>query len=70
MDNGDVYLVYQCVKDPCLKSKELQKEYGCVEPMEIVELIFAPGEIPQISVECLRLSGYIDGVKAVEDTKN
>ena len=70
MDNGDIYLVYQCVTDPCLKSKELQKEYGCVEPMEIVELIFDPGEIPQISVECLRLSGYIDGVKAVEDTKN
>ena len=70
MDKGDVYIVYQCMVDPCLKSKELQKEYGCVEPMEIVELVFAPGEIPQISVECLRLAGYIDGVKAVEDTKN
>ena len=70
MDNGDVYLVYQCVTDPCLKSKELQEAYGCVEPMEIVEKIFDPGEIPQISVECLRLSGYIDGVKAVDETKN
>ena len=70
MENGDAYLVYQCVTDPCLKSKELQEAYQCVEPMEIVEKIFAPGEIPQISVECLRLSGYIDGVKAVEDVKN
>ena len=22
MDNGDAYLVYQCVTDPCLKAKE------------------------------------------------
>ena len=70
MENGDVYLVYECVKDPCLKAKELQDAFGCVEPMEIVEKLFDPGEIPQISVECLRLSGYIDGVKAVEETKN
>jgi len=70
MTDGDQYLVYQCVIDPCLKSKELQEAFGCVEPMEIVEKLFDPGEIPQISVECLRLAGYIDGVKAVEDVKN
>ena len=38
--------------------------------MEIVEKIFAPGEIPQIAVECLKLAGYVDGVKAVDDIKN
>ena len=70
MEQGDAYLVFECVKDPCLKSKELQEAFGCVEPLEIVEKLFDPGEIPQISVECLRLSGYIDGVRAVEDTKN
>ena len=70
LENGDAYLVYECVKEPCLKAKELQTAFGCVEPMEIVEKLFDPGEIPQISVECLRLSGYIDGVRAVEDTKN
>ena len=70
MENGDAYLVYQCVTEPCLKSRELQESFGCVEPMEIVEKIFDPGEIPQISVECLRLSGYIDGVKAVDEIKN
>ena len=70
MENGDIYLVYQCVTDPCLKAKELQEGFGCIEPMEIVEKLFDPGEIPQISVECLRLSGYIDGVKAVDEIKN
>ena len=70
MDNGDAYMVYSCVTDPCLKSKELQTAFECVEPMEIVENIFAPGEIPQIAVECLKLAGYVDGVKAVDDIKN
>ena len=70
MDNGDAYMVYSCVTDPCLKSKELQTAFECVEPMEVVEKIFAPGEIPQIAVECLRLAGYVDGVKAVDDIKN
>ena len=70
MENGDLYIVYQCVVDPCLKSKELQEAFGCVEPMEIVESIFDAGEVPQISVECLRLAGYIDGVRAVDDIKN
>jgi hypothetical protein len=70
MDNGDCYLVYQCVTEPCLKSKELQGGFGCVEPMDIVGKIFDVGEIPQISVECLKLAGYVDGVKLVEQTKN
>ena len=70
MDNGDAYMVYSCVIEPCLKSRELQEAFECVEPMEIVDKIFEVGEIPQIAVECLRLAGYVDGVKAVEDIKN
>lgn len=70
MDNGDAYMVYSCVTEPCLKSKELQTEFGCVDPMEIVEKIFDAGEIPQIAVECLKLAGYVDGVKVVNDIKN
>ena len=70
LDTGDVYMVYSCVTEPCLKSKELQQAFDCVEPMEIVEKLFDVGEIPQIAVECLKLAGYVDGVKAVEDIKN
>ena len=70
MENGDAYIVYSCVKEPCLKSKELQEAFGCIDPMEIVEKIFEPGEVPMIAVECLKLAGYIDGVKAVDDLKN
>ena len=70
MDDADRYMVYQCVIDPNLKSKELQDAYGCFEPMEIVDKIFDDGEVPQISLECLRLAGYIESVKAVDEIKN
>ena len=70
MDNGDSYMVYQCVKEPNLKSKELRDAFGCVEPMEIVEKVFDAGEIPQIALECLKLAGSVDSVKAVDDIKN
>ena len=43
---------------------------GGKDPMEIVDKIFEPGEIPQIAIECLKLAGYIDGVKVVDDIKN
>lgn len=70
MENGDIHMVYSCVSEPCLKSKELQTAFNCIEPMEIVEKIFDIGEIPQIAVECLKLAGYLDGVKAVDEIKN
>ena len=69
-EKGDNYIVYSCVIEPCLKSKELQEAYECVEPMDIVEKVFAAGEIPQIAIECIKLAGFIDGVKVVEDIKN
>lgn len=68
---GDIYMVYQCVTEPPLKSTDLQKEFDCKEPMEIVDKIFASGEIPAIARECMVLAGYGDGVKPiVEDLKN
>ena len=70
MDNGDAYMVYSCVTEPCLKSRELQNAFECVDPMEIVDKVFDPGEIPQIAMECLKLAGYVDGVKVVDDIKN
>jgi hypothetical protein len=70
LEDGDAYLVYNCVTEPPLKSKELQAAFGCVEPLEIVEKIFDPGEIAMLSVEAVKLAGYIDGVQPVEEIKN
>ena len=70
MDDGDDFIVYNCVVDPNLKDKKLQEEFGTALPLEIVQAIFEPGEIPQVAIECLKLSGYIEGVKVVDTLKN
>ena len=57
-DKADAYLVYNCVIEPNLKDPELQKEYECVEPTDIVHAIFLPGEVTAISGRALALAGY------------
>lgn len=64
---GDKYMCYECIKEPNLKSQEAQQAFGCADPMDIVEYIFAPGEIPQIAIECMKLAGYMGGVEAVKN---
>ncbi|MBQ3464069.1 MAG: phage portal protein [Clostridia bacterium] len=64
---GDKYMCYECIKEPNLKSKEVQDGFGCKEPMDIVDIVFAPGEIPQIAIECMKLAGYMGGVEAVKN---
>ena len=60
-------MCYECIKEPDLKSKEVQDTFGCAVPMDIIEIIFAPGEIPQIAIECMKLAGYMGGVEAVKN---
>lgn len=64
---GDKYMCYECIKEPNLKAKEVQDGFGCKEPMDIVDIVFAPGEIPQIAIECMKLAGYMGGVEAVKN---
>lgn len=68
---ADIYMVYSTVIEPNLKDAELQKAFGCKEPMAIVEKLFEPGEISQLSQVALELAGYKNGtVKLVKDLKN
>lgn len=64
---GDKYLCFESIKEPNLKDKALQEAYGCAVPMDIVDIIFAPGEIPQIAIECMKLAGYMGGVEQVKN---
>lgn len=68
--DGDRYLIYNCVVEPNLKDKELHKAYNVISPMDIVDEIFDPGEVAGISKEIVKLAGYVDGVKVVNDIKN
>jgi len=68
---GNCYLVYECVAEPKLKDSSLQAAYGCIQPLDIVDQIFEPGEIAQLSIELVRMAGYDEGsVRMVEDLKN
>lgn len=67
---ADIFMVYNIVVEPNLKDSELQKAYGCIEPYDIVEKIFEPGEINLIAGAGLGLAGYHSELKKVEDLKN
>ena len=43
--NSDQYIIYETFVSPNLKDKELQKEFECTEPTDIVNKIFKIGEI-------------------------
>lgn len=64
---GDKYMCFECIKEPNLKAKEVQDAFGCAVPMDVVEVVFAPGEIPQIAIECMKLAGYMGGVEEVKN---
>lgn len=69
-EKADIHMVYNIVVEPNLKDTNLHKAYGCVEPTDIVEKIFEPGEIAQISGYGMQLAGYGSEIKAVKDIKN
>lgn len=68
---SDDYLVYTIMQEPNLKDKELQKAYECVDPTDILGMIFTRGEIADIASFALDAAGFKRGtVKAVETLKN
>ncbi|MCM3411461.1 phage tail assembly chaperone [Metabacillus litoralis] len=67
---ADPFMVYNIVVEPNLKDPNLQKEFGCVEPDDIVEKLFESGEISNIAQIGMELAGYKSGVKKVNDLKN
>lgn len=67
---ADIFVVYNCVVEPDLRNGDLAKAFDLVEPDEIVAAIFEPGEITNISKECLKFAGYLDSVEVIKDLKN
>ncbi|NBI30908.1 phage tail assembly chaperone [Chengkuizengella marina] len=65
-DQADAHVVYNCVIEPNLKDKDLQKQFECVEPTDIVDIIFRSGEVSAISGHVLELAGYGQGVQKVD----
>lgn len=67
---GDYYLIYNSIVEPNLKDAELQSNFELESPIYIVDRIFTPGEISSLGLELLKLAGYNDSVKLVDDIKN
>ncbi|MEF3313328.1 hypothetical protein PV433_31040 [Paenibacillus sp. GYB004] len=65
-DKADAHVVYHTVVSPNLKDPKLQKEFGCAEPTDIVDILFRPGEIAAISGFALQLAGYGHTVRKVD----
>jgi hypothetical protein len=73
-DDGNDYLVYQCVVAPNFKENrtQLMQEFGCSEPHEIVQYVFGVMETAEIAEKILTLAGFTKngaGVKVVEEIK-
>ena len=70
--NSDQYIIYETFVSPNLKDKELQKEFECTEPTDIVNKIFKIGEIAYIGraiMECAGFNRYVK-YKLHEELKN
>ena len=61
--NSDQYIIYESFVSPNLKDKELQKEFECTEPTEIVNKIFKIGEIAYIGKAIMECAGFNKDVK-------
>ena len=68
----DAYMVLNMTVDPNLKDAELQKAYGCMDPLDIIGKLFDSGEVAAISKAIMRCAGYGDNIKAEvhEEAKN
>lgn len=61
--NSDQYIIYETFVSPNLKDKELQKEFECTEPTDIVNKIFKIGEIAYIGRAIMKCAGFNKDVK-------
>ena len=69
---GDELVVYECVVEPNLKNTELLKQVK--RPLDIVGLVFEPGEVSNLARKILSMAGYgsdsVEEVNEVENLKN
>ena len=69
---SDAYMVLNMTAEPNLKDTELQKAYGCMDPLDIIGKLFDSGEVAAISKAIMKCAGYGDNIKAEvhEEAKN
>lgn len=69
-EEGNSYLVYECVVDPSFKDTSLQSAYNATG-YEVLGKILDSGEIDNIAKEIISFAGYgADRVSIVKSVKN
>ena len=69
-EEGNAFLVYECVTEPNFKDAALQKAYNATG-YEVLDQILDPGEVDNIAKELINYAGYGAGhVSIVDDLKN
>lgn len=69
-DSADPFIITQCLVEPNLQDENLLDEFGCKDtPLDIVEMLFTPGEIYFIAVSILSSAGYNDKNTVIDDLK-
>lgn len=64
MEDGDPYIIMECVVEPNLKDKALLDAYGCVEPTDLPVKLFRAGEVNAIARKIMECAGYRREIKA------
>lgn len=66
------FVILNCCVEPNLKDSQLQKEFGCGEPLDIVAQIFQVGEISKLATLLMELAGFNKDLnhKVIADLKN
>ena len=67
---GDLHIVYNSIVEPNIQYPQLHKEFGVEVPYAILDELFEPGEIANISNEILGFSGYLNSVEVIDELKN
>jgi hypothetical protein len=63
---ADKYIIYESVLEPNFKDKALQEAYG-VEGYDILDEIFDPGEIGELSKKIIEFAGYGNSVEEIKN---
>lgn len=62
-----LHIILAGVKSPDLKNQELLDHYGVATPLDLLRVMFLPGEIEDLCIEIEKLSGYrMDTVEEIK----
>lgn len=63
-------LIAKAVSDPDLNDKALRDRYEASDAADVVKKALLPGEQSRIVQALLRLSGFVDDAKLIDEAKN